>query len=65
MTQQYLDDTNINTGFQQVSGEGMTTGIITLLTNRSFIKSTIVITQTTVSRLKSCDVCDDSTIPLS
>ena len=49
VSEQYLDDTDIDTLFKQMGRETVATGIITLLMNRSSIESTTDIIPTTAS----------------
>ncbi len=65
VTKQFLNGANIVTILQQMGGERVATGIITLLINRSPIESTTAIIPTTVKPSISSGACDGSTMKRS
>ena len=60
VAQEHLDDADILMMLEQVRGEGMATGIITLLINRTPIESTTGIIPTMANPSTSSGVCDAS-----
>ena len=65
VSQEHLDDADILMVLEQMRGEGVPTGIITLLMNRTPIEFTIDIILTTVSPSTSFGACDDNTMKRS